>query len=74
MGFASGAGRSLDAGAILLEPYPPDVRVTALVQRCHSPILAQGSPSTVWEVPERERDQCSSPTGLLDVVIGIGGA
>ena len=34
----------MDAVAILLEPYPPDVRVTALVQRRHSPSLAQALP------------------------------
>ncbi len=34
----------MDAVAILLEPYPPDVRVAALVQRCHFPSLAQALP------------------------------
>jgi len=61
LGFASYAGRSLDADAILLEPYPPDIRVTALVQRRHLPSLAQAlSFHWVWEVQREKRDQCSS--------------
>ncbi len=55
MGFASCAGRALDSGAVELKPRPPDVRVTALVQRRHSVSIAQPFPfHWVWEVQRRE--------------------